>query len=333
MITMLKKIKAMLKSNRSIVTFIRFMKHAGESNPLVYHCRDYTQNQLVRTLIKILVTPYCLLKWFVRRDMPGREGLAFVLIAKNEATYIKEWLDFHIKQGVSKFIIYDNESTDNFLEVLQPYIESGVVTYSKIGGKRRQIDAYNMALKKYRKCFKYIGFIDADEFVFVRNNTYGGGGHCDLVTFMDDFMAAHPNAGGIGINWLIFGSSHHEKRPAGGVLENFTMCAERNFFVNHHIKTICDPAKAIAATGHYSIYSRGFHNLNENGEILSGALADQVHFDKIRINHYFTKSKEEYIAIKMERGEVATGVTRKKIEPFYDHDRNEVIDTEIISRI
>ena len=172
--TMWQKFRAMLKSNRSIVTFVRLMKNAGESSPLVYHCRDYTQNQLVRTLIKILVTPYCALKWFVRRDMPGREGLAFVLIAKNEATYIKEWLDFHIKQGVSKFIIYDNESTDNFLEVLQPYIESGTVIYSKIGGKRRQIDAYNMALNKYRKMFKYMGFIDADEFVFVRNNTYGG---------------------------------------------------------------------------------------------------------------------------------------------------------------
>ena len=330
---MWQKFRAILRKNRFILTFARVMKRAGESCPLVYHCRDYTYNNFVRTLIKILVTPYYALKWFGRREIPGREGLAFVLIAKNEATYIKEWLDFHIKQGVSHFFIYDNLSTDNFREVLQPYIDSGMVTYEIIKGKQRQTDVYNMALNKNRSRFKYMGFIDGDEFVFVRNNTYGGGGHCDLVTFMNDFMAAHPNAGGIGINWLIFGSSHHEKRPAGGVLENFTMCAERNFFVNHHIKTICDPAKAIAATGHYSIYSRGFHNLNENGEILSGALTEQVHFDKIRINHYFTKSKEEYIAIKMERGEVATGVTRKKIEPFYDHDRNEVIDTEILSRI
>ena len=99
-----------------------------------------------------------------------------MLIAKNEATYIKEWLDFHIKQGVSKFIIYDNESTDNFREVLSPYIEAGIVIYDVIKGKRRQIDAYNMALNKYRRKFKYMGFIDADEFVFARNNTYGGGG-------------------------------------------------------------------------------------------------------------------------------------------------------------
>ena len=173
---MWQKINAVLKKNRFILRLGKFIKRSNLSSPLVYHCRDYTQNDLLRTIIRFLVTPYCLLKWFVRREVPGREGLAFVLIAKNEATYIKEWLDFHIKQGVTNFIIYDNESTDNFREVLSPYIESGIVIYDIIRGQRRQIDAYNMALNKYRKRFKYMGFIDADEFVFVRNNTYWGGG-------------------------------------------------------------------------------------------------------------------------------------------------------------
>ena len=173
---MWRKVDQWIRRHKYIYTAARVFHHAGESCPLVYHCRDYTKNNFVRTLIKILVTPYCALKWFVRRNFPGREGLALVLIAKNEATYIKEWLDFHIKQGVSKFIIYDNESTDNFREVLSPYIEAGIVIYDVIKGKRRQIDAYNMALNKYRRKFKYMGFIDADEFVFARNNTYGGGG-------------------------------------------------------------------------------------------------------------------------------------------------------------
>ena len=127
-------------------------------------------------MLKILVTPFCIFKFFHVRNVPGREGLAFVLIAKNEAPYIKEWLDFHIKQGVNHFIIYDNESTDNFHEILAPYIASGVVTYHTINGIMRQRDAYNMAVNDYAYRFKYMGFIDADEFVFVRNNTYGGGG-------------------------------------------------------------------------------------------------------------------------------------------------------------
>ena len=152
---MWKSLAKRIKQNKRLANAARFIRGAGESSPLVYHYRDYANSNSVRKWVKRLVNPYCWLKWFVRRDFPGREGLAFVLIAKNEATYIKEWLDFHIKQGVTNFIIYDNESTDNFREVLSPYIEKGIVIYNVIKGKCRQIDAYNMALNKYRKHFKY----------------------------------------------------------------------------------------------------------------------------------------------------------------------------------
>ncbi|MBQ4469937.1 MAG: glycosyltransferase family 92 protein, partial [Synergistaceae bacterium] len=65
---------------------------------------------------------------------------------------------------------------DNFREVLEPYIKSGLVTYKLLTGRRRQIDAYNMALHDYKHKFRYMAFIDADEFMFVRNNTGGRGG-------------------------------------------------------------------------------------------------------------------------------------------------------------
>ena len=155
--------------------FIKLLRNSGESCPLVYNFRDYTANNFLRQLVKFAVTPYYMLKYFFPREVPGREGLAFVLIAKNEAPYIKEWLDFHIKQGVSHFIIYNNESTDNFSEVLRPYIESGRVTYSTIKGKIRQSDVYNKAVHDYGNTFKYMGFIDTDEFVFVRNIIDEGG--------------------------------------------------------------------------------------------------------------------------------------------------------------
>ena len=330
---MLQRIKKWIKSHKHLLTAARVIKNAGESSPLVYHCRDYTQNDFVRTLIKILVTPYCALKWFVRRDIPGREGLAFVLIAKNEATYIKEWLDFHIKQGVSKFIIYDNESTDNFREVLQPYIASGVVIYHTISNKARQIDAYNIALNTYRNQFKYMGFIDGDEFVFVRKNPY-----CEsysIYDFIEGFMKAHPNAGALGINWLIFGSSHHEKRPEGGVLENFTMCAEKDFPANCLTKYICNPMKILTTSTHGSFCRKGYYFMNEDGDILDRPKKEEVHFEQIRINHYFCKSKEEYIAIKMKRGDVFFGISSKNttLNVFNFHDRNDIIDTEILSRI
>ena len=146
---MWKKIKGWLKKCKPLVIFMMLYKHASQSSPLVYNCRGWTENNFVRVLLQILVTPYYCVKYFFPPKRSASSGLAFVLIAKNEATYIKEWLDFHIKQGVSHFLIYDNESTDNFREVLRPYIGAGQVTYHFIKGKRRQVDAYNMALHDF----------------------------------------------------------------------------------------------------------------------------------------------------------------------------------------
>lgn len=316
---------------RDILRRIRSIANdATESCPLVYNCRDWTQSRRIRKLLKMLVAPFCVWKYFRVKEIPGREGLAFVLIAKNEAPYIEEWLKFHHKQGASHFIIYDNESEDNLREVLDPYIASGLVTYSVMKGRCRQKDAYNKAIHDYGYKFKYMGFIDADEFVFVRNST-GGGDISNLYLFVDEFMTSHPEAGGLAVNWCIFGSNGHITKPEGGVLENYTRRSYDNFGNNRHIKTICDPLKVFNLHIHNAAYRRGFCCLDERGEVVRGPLSQEVHFEHIRINHYFGKSREEFIA-KRNRG-MADNLGIRAMSNFDVHDRNDIEDTEILSHI
>jgi hypothetical protein len=47
---------------------------------------------------------------------------------KNEAKYLKEWLEFHRLVGVDHFYLYNNGSFDNYMDVLTPYIKNGIVT-------------------------------------------------------------------------------------------------------------------------------------------------------------------------------------------------------------
>ncbi|MBQ6975183.1 MAG: glycosyltransferase family 2 protein [Selenomonadaceae bacterium] len=42
--------------------------------------------------------------------------LVVVTIVRDEAPYIKEWIDYHLLAGVNHFLIYDNESSDNLKE-------------------------------------------------------------------------------------------------------------------------------------------------------------------------------------------------------------------------
>mgnify|MGYP002625095428 CR=1 FL=1 len=308
--------------------YFLFLMAATNRNKLVYTQWDYSVNRIMRIAFRVLALPEGLFRYFFPRKCPGREGLAFVLIAKNEAPYIEEWINFHVKQGVTHFIIYDNESTDNFREVLRPYIASGLVTYHAINGKKRQLDVYNMALHDYGDKFRYMGFIDTDEFVFVRN--LRGGGISSLCTFLDEFMTSHPNAGGIGVNWCMFGSNGHITKPEGGVLENYTMRAEDNFGGHHAIKTICDPMKVLGFTNvHFPIYCRGFCNMNEAGDVVEGSGTKAVSFSRIRINHYYTKSKEEFMQ-KRDKGRADSLVMRSMTE-FDKNDQNVIRDVEILS--
>ena len=299
------------------------------SSPLVYNCRTYSDSEALRNFLQIILLPYGLFKYLFYKPTPldSREGLAIAAIAKNEGDYISEWINFYVKQGVSHFLIYDNDSTDNMREVLQPFIAQGLVTYKKLPGKARQLDAYNMAIHDYKDKFRYIAILDCDEFCFCLEHNK------NLYEFVDEFMKAHEKAGGIGVNWLIFGSSGHETKPVGGVLENYLMCAEKDFQKNLHIKTICDPQKVLCFLNpHLPIYIRSYHNFNENGGIIRDAITDKVSFSKIRINHYYCKSKEEYI-IKKNRGLADNKNNIRKMSDFYDHDQNIIKDTEILSHI
>ena len=105
-------------------------------------------------LLLLLLSPYILMKaglyaiyegvwgkYLVARKITKerasayRHEIAMVSISKNEAPYIKEWIEFHKFVGFTKFYFYDNESEDNTVDILKPYIDSGLVEYTLIKGK------------------------------------------------------------------------------------------------------------------------------------------------------------------------------------------------------
>ena len=62
---------------------------------------------------------------FARQKMYELSACAVI---KNEAKYIKEWIEFHRIVGVEHFYLYNNGSTDRIYKVLRPYIRQGIVT-------------------------------------------------------------------------------------------------------------------------------------------------------------------------------------------------------------
>ncbi len=254
--------------------------------------------------------------------------LIFAGIAKNEGSYIKEWIEYHKLVGVEKFIIYDNGSTDNMKEVLQPYIESGQVEYVYFPGRAKQLDAYYDALKRYKNQTKLMGFIDLDEFVLpvAEDKT--------IAQTIQEIIEENQNAAGVAINWCIYGSSGHQKRPEGLVMENYLRRADYSDENNRCIKTIVNPRmiKGYIFDPHAPMYYCGYRSVNEVGRTVEGPWNPHPNnsYERIRINHYYCKSVEEG-KIKFDRG-LATHEQdiKNEWEKYSKFDKNDVFDDIIL---
>lgn len=249
--------------------------------------------------------------------------LAIVSIMKNAAPYVKEWLDYHLLAGVNHFFMYDNDSGDNFKEILQPYIDAGLVTYIFYPGKRKQMDAFNDAIQNFKYLCRYMSFVDDDEFILPRSNR-------SIAEVVDEILNLHPKVEGVEISLIPYGSSGYKTADyTRGVLERFTHRVEK---FPESTKTIINPRKVSHMwSPHFAIYFKGFLGAQQKDFEASPEI-DFALNDKIVMNHYHTKSFEEYVKRKSGT-DAGFGDAWENIEKIFeetDSKSNEVFDDEIL---
>ena len=232
--------------------------------------------------------------------------LSIAAILKNETRYIEEWIAYHRIVGVDHFYLYDNESTDDFFNTIKSYIDDGVVTYTSYPGNEVQLAAYNDAIKNYGHLTDYMAVIDGDEYIVPVDEKSTIPEMIDEI--MDDYYhkAARLDikAGGVGINWKMYGTSGH-KEPVGGLLtENYLYRADDRFPENSHIKTVFNPRTVMGYTWttHIPSFKNGYAAITEHGSYLANChVFYDAHYDKLQLNHYYTKSEAEFFE-KLRRG-------------------------------
>jgi len=98
--------------------------------------------------------------------------IIFSTLVKNEDNYIVQWIEYHFKNGISRFIIYDNSESNTLTDVLKSYIEKNTVILIKwlypyllnISGFSAQTTQQNHSIYAFSTS-KYIGLFDVDEYV------------------------------------------------------------------------------------------------------------------------------------------------------------------------
>lgn len=203
----------------------------------------------------------------------------------NEAPFLREWIEFHRLVGAERFFLYDNGSTDEHLDVLAPYLEDGVVVIHEWPGRQRpQEPAYDDCLQRHGPESRWIAFIDLDEYLF--SPTYKP---------LPEILADYEQHPAVVANWAMFGTSGHLTKPAGLTIENYDRRKEYPPGAVEQVKSIVDPARtARAVTGHSFEYREG-EAVNENHVSKEGGAAREVSFERLRVNHYAHRSREEYL--------------------------------------
>lgn len=221
-----------------------------------------------------------------QNQTPPKYYLAICAIAKNEGPYFKEWIDWHQKQGVEKFYIYDNESTDCTKEVLAPYIESGLVEYNYWPGKKQQLATYDDCFERHRLDARWIAVIDLDEFIVpIKDKS------------IPDFLHDLEQYSSVEINWLVYGSGGAKRKEPGGVMERFRKHSMPEHKLNTHVKSIVDPRRVCTMVGCHEASRISGQAADSHGNPLKKGFRDRVpQQDVIKINHYAIKSYEEFLA-------------------------------------
>lgn len=243
---------------------------------------------------------------------PPKYYLTICAIAKNEGQYFKEWIEWHNNLGVEKFYIYDNESTDNTKEVLEPYINSGLVEYIYFPGKRQQLLAYDDCLEKHRLDARWIAVIDLDEFIVPQKDAT-----------IPEFLRKFESYPAVEINWLIYGSGGAREIAEGNVMDRFKYHSLPNHISNRHVKSIVNPRRVFCFIGCHEVARMSGRTVDSHGEIIKKNFRDrEPQQDVIRINHYAVKSYEEFLN-KRSRGRART-LKQRNLEYFNQYDLNDI---------
>jgi hypothetical protein len=239
--------------------------------------------------------------WMPTPRMRGEKRVAICAIGRNENSYAVEWVEHYKKLGVAKMFIYDNyfDGETPLAVTLEKYVKSGLVEIVDVHNKQDlQCRAYEHCYKLHGEEYAWIGFLDFDEFLCWKGRKK-----------IETMFAQYQKGDCILVNWRIMtdnGLVHYEDKP---LKERFAKpmelykCVKYDWPENEHVKSF-------VRGGLGSVRFVGPHNpntpmlcINPSGkEVKQRAFAQPLDHSVMWIDHYWTKTAEEWINTKLSRG-------------------------------
>jgi hypothetical protein len=228
---------------------------------------------------------------------------------KNENRYIREFVEHYKKYGVDKIFLYDNNNVDGerLGNVIGEYIKKGLVEVFDYRGKIAQL--YNIMNNCYQRnyhIYDWLIFFEVDEYIHLSNYT-----NIKLYLQRDAFK----NCEIIYLNWVYHTDNnliYYDNRPlhirfpevepnARNNVKNSKNCVKS--ILRGHI-----PNVVITNAHKLTKNLKGYNPCNGfgNPEVFNGIHIPNSDFRFYYIDHYYSKSLEEFIE-KINKGDVIHG--------------------------
>jgi len=246
-----------------------------------------------------------------------RQRVTLVTAMRNEAPFILEWIAWHQAIGVTDFLVYTNDCTDNTNAVLDRLDAMGILTrldnpFNREAGQKPQRGALNDAAQHPLVTqADWVIVTDVDEFM----NIHVGDGTIDALCA----ACGEPNL--IAMTWKFFGNGgiqSYEDRP---ITEQFTACAP--LFIpkprlGWGFKTMVHRTAPFAKLGVHRPLALDEDHVDEirwvngSGQAMPEALTTgngwrstkrTIGYDLVTLNHYILRSAESFL-VKRERGRI-----------------------------
>lgn len=222
----------------------------------------------------------------------GIKSVAVCCIARREERYIQEFVDHHLLMGVTRIFIYDNGRGN---EPVPTFADDRVEVVDWRDKDNGQCEAYAHCYRKHGHEYGWMGFLDVDEHVQVREG--------ETLTNYLACMAAM-KADVVLLNWRVMtdnGLTHYDERP---LAERFTEPMPLNRCVRFSDQPENNHVKAFVRGGIYGLQFGTPHcpvkpatmiAVNSNGETVPLRPLIPYQLKHAWIDHYETKTAEEYM--------------------------------------
>ena len=259
------------------------------------------------------------------------DSIIVCVIAKNEDEYLEEWIKWYLDLGFDKIVIFDDNEDKTILPsitFISECVKNNKVEIIYCGNLK--VSGFQVTIyKKFYDSnkFKWCAFFDADEFLVLKK-------HKNIKEYLSDPMFKDKEA--ISICWQFYGDNGHLTKTEGSVMERFPNPSDIQKTVNGRILV-----KKIIRSGIPNINFPNPHAFSASRLVKccdnAGKTVKSIEYnlppsyEYAKINHYWTKSTEEFVE-KIKRGKISQkNGSKRKLNEYFDinpktKDREEALN-------